>query len=560
MSVDDHQGYQHLEAVISLMARPALLLGPDANVVTVNSAFVTRIGKGRSSLVGEAFQASLPRLQQGSFATFVALCAKGDTAQTFSAAFRSDAVALDLVLSPIWVDGRITGYLGQEDMIANTGDLRLKYLMEDGEQGVWDYDTRTRRFVVSNAWRKMRGIRADVPINDDDGAWLARIHPDDREELQQVFYGATRGEATSIDIQYRHRHRDGRWVWIMCHAKIMAWDDRGKPARILGTDTDISQLRENEKDLVHTAEQLRLAIDASGIGVWEFDPNTGTVHWDDTMLEIYGLTDGQNDRSGTSWENHLHPDDLAETVAYSEHCQANGLDFSRDYRIVRPDGSVRYVRSRASLVAVPGQQPKLFGVNFDMTEDHLRAQELEKAKAQLLYDSRHDALTGLANRRLLDETTKVLFSQVRPNHRYAVLHLDLDHFKEVNDTLGHAAGDAVLMSVARRLRRIIGDSGLVCRTGGDEFAILFEDAASIDTLDDVCRSIVEAISTPITFEGHLCKIGVSIGCALGRGPTDDHADIFLKADTALYAAKSAGRNCYRMSTDAVTLSDQVACG
>ena len=321
-------------------------------------------------------------------------------------------------------------------------------------------------------------------------------------------------------------------------AKVVAYFGQADPA--------VGIPQKGNSETAQLAKQLRLAIDAADTGVWEFDPNTGRAHWDDRILEIYGLDDNQNDRPGTLWGTYLHPDDRAEMTAYSDECLQKGLEFQCDYRVVRPDGEVRHIRSHASRTPTPGGQPKLIGVNIDVTEDYLRAKEVEQAKIQLQYDSRHDALTGLANRRLLDLATIALRKNENHPTGYAVLHLDLDHFKHVNDTLGHAAGDAVLCAVSQRLTDVIGDAGLVCRIGGDEFAVLFETAPSRNEIDGICNHIIRSVSNPIDYEGNRCKIGVSIGCAFGHVTAQESREIFLCADEALYNAKAAGRNCYRI--------------
>ena len=150
-------------------------------------------------------------------------------------------------------------------------------------------------------------------------------------------------------------------------------------------------------------------------------------------------------------------DDRDEIVAVAEKALREEGDFLGDFRIVRPNGEVRYIRSAARHVASPGSLGKLLGVNQDVTEDYERAEELEIARQRLEYDSQHDALTGLANRRLLDEHIKTMQGRLDPADEFAVLHIDLDHFKQVNDTLGHAAGDQVLVRVAETFRMLVGD-------------------------------------------------------------------------------------------------------
>lgn len=545
MKCDIHQEFI---AVVNLLKQPAVLLDRNAEIMTCNPAFDQWVGHSANALSGRSFAIYLGDDHQKQFATFLTQCEAADStvAHPLACIFACGAKALHLLVSPLVIDGVVQAYLGQTDPAVSDTNLKLKYLVEHLDQGVWEYYPLEDRFLASPKWYQLRGLSPDPEIKLAQRQWTDDIHPDDRAALQSVFGGQTRGEEESINIQYRHWHAAGRWVWIMCNAKIVAFENDGVPSRIVGTDTDITQAKEYEGDMVQLAEKLRLAIDAAGIGVWEFDPNVGTVHWDDKMLEMYGLDDNQNNRSGTLWETYLHPDDRADMIAYSEHCLKQGLDFSHDYRVVRPDGEVRHIRSRASQAAVPGASPKLVGVNIDVTDDYRRAKELERAKAQLQYDSRHDALTGLANRRLLDETTATVLARADHTEGYAVLHLDLDHFKHVNDTLGHAAGDAVLREVAQRLKAIIGDAGLVCRIGGDEFAVLFETAPSRDSIGRTCNLIIRALSAPIMYEGYECKIGVSIGCAYGHGSVDASSEIFLRADNALYKAKAAGRNCYRV--------------
>ncbi len=301
----------------------------------------------------------------------------------------------------------------------------------------------------------------------------------------------------------------------------------------------------DKKQLRELAGKLQLAVAASRMGVWEFDERTGSVHWDDRMLEIYGITDGLNERPGHVWEAHIHPDDLEATRAYSEECYANNADFNHDYRIVRDDGAVRHIRSLARSVDTPDKSFKLIGVNIDVTEDYLRAEALETAQRELEFEARQDVLTGLGNRRRLDERTLALFERLSDEDRYCVMHLDLDHFKQVNDTLGHLAGDHVLQSLAMILVCVVGTLGTCFRVGGDEFAVLFEEAPDEDVIVGLCDVLIEQFATPLTFKGEDCSVGVSIGYAFGVGRPQNPSDVFMNADAALYAAKYAGRSSYK---------------
>jgi len=441
-----------------------------------------------------------------------------------------------------------SGYLLQILGDQSLHDPRLRFLMENLVQRVWDYDLRTSVFTASKAWHQLRGLPPDRAIDMANDDWLELVHPDDRDALISALHDQEEGDRQNLVIQYRHVHSDGHWVWILCRASVVESDSDGRPLRIIGTDTDISEAMQNQEAINRLASKLTLAVEASGMGIWEYNPETDQVHWDDRLLEIYGVTDGQNVRSGDMWETYLHPDDYEDTVAYAAECDLYHRDFNRDFRIVRPGGTVRHVRSLARKVNETGM---LIGVNIDVTDDYQRAQELEAARAKLEHDALHDELTGLGNRRALDQAANALFNRIPDEGRYAVMQIDLDHFKTVNDTLGHSAGDFVLRQVAQSLRDIVEPLGRAYRVGGDEFSILFEDAPAKGALNALSEKLIEALSTPMSFEGQSCAVGASVGYAIGKGPPESHSSIFIDADTALYSAKRAGRFTYRAYTDAI---------
>ncbi len=548
MQAQHDQTCQQFLTVVRSMSHYALLLDRAGSVVGHSDRFGRLIQYRCQDLIGRSFLDLLAETDKADCEGFVANCAQmaDGTDANHDVAVVFDSTILNFRVSPLFCHGDLCGFLAQTAPNAAQDLPKLNFLLENLDQGVWDYDVTADEFNVSPAWYRIRGLDPQVDLDRLNRNWLSQIHPDDRDILQEALFTQTQSAHETMLIEYRHIHADGHWVWILCQAKVVEIDEAGKPSRVIGTETDITQSRQTKDKLDELTAKWRLAVDAAGIGVWEFNPATETVHWDDRMLEIYGISDGANTRKSTDWEAHLHPEDQEATVDYAAECTESGADFRRDYRIMRPNGDVRYVRSRAGQFEDSRHGTTLVGVNIDVTEDYTRAQELEKARAQLQHESRHDALTGLGNRRLLDETTALLSSHTQDPSTYAVLHLDLDHFKPVNDRFGHAAGDAVLTTVADRLRHIVGEKGTAFRIGGDEFAVFIPVAPPKDRLDALCGQIILDMNKPITYEGEDCRIGVSIGCALGKGKIGENADVFINADRALYAAKSAGRNCFRM--------------
>jgi len=261
------------------------------------------------------------------------------------------------------------------------------------------------------------------------------------------------------------------------------------------TPTDKAKL-ENDSDLAEIVSKLQLAVEASRMGIWEYDEANQRVHWDDRLLEMYGVTDGQNVRTDDFWDRHIHPDDREKMINHSDNCKRAKSDFEQDFRIIRPDGETRYIRSLARHLETPDKNSRMIGVNIDMTDDHRRAEELKKAQDQIQHDALHDVLTGLGNRRRLDDVVKDLFEKVTAEDEYCIVLLDLDHFKQVNDTLGHLAGDFVLQSVATIFSATIGDLGTAFRVGGDEFAGIFPVAPAEDVIIALCETLVERWDCP----------------------------------------------------------------
>ncbi len=533
--------------LVEVLTQPAAIIDGDCKIFAANEDFCNAFANLRDVSVGDDLAGHLDAHLPRRLATLVRAARRADAGkQRVSVQLPSGPffVSVDCIDSP---DGQAR-YLCQLTPDLAVDSSRLRFLMNHLGQGVWNFDYSGQSLSVSDAWRDIRRYPADFSLKDasDPAWWSDKLHPDDMAHLWATFEDLIEGGADDVDLQYRTKRADGKWIWILCRAKVVTRDSQGAPLQIVGVDTDITSLRAREIAQMELANKLQLAIGVAGIGLWEYDSATTKVHWDDRMLEIYGLDDNLHDRPDNLWETYLHPEDRDRSVAEADRALAEGRDYLGEYRIVRQDGEIRYLRSTARFIKDAGSTGKLLGLNLDITEDKVLAQELEKARALLEHDSRHDALTGLANRRLLDERTQKMLDRLGPDDSFAALHIDLDHFKKVNDTLGHAVGDQVLVHVADTLTALVGDRGLVCRNGGDEFVVLLEGFDSHDDVETLCQDIVETASDPLILRGLLQNFGLSIGAAFGTGGQTDLAEVFINADVALYAAKSAGRSCYKV--------------
>ena len=327
----------------------------------------------------------------------------------------------------------------------------------------------------------------------------------------------------------------------------------------------IQAMSQREIELARLSGRLNLALEVSKIGVWEMDMATGEETWDERTRELYGLSNDDEKLCHDYWLSVLHPDDREQAPEEFYRAIRQGR-YESDYRVILPDGSVRHIRSMGVPFSEPGQPDKVLGVNWDVTADvernedlrrakreaEARNRELEAARTRIEHNALHDSLTGLPNRRYLDEMLQQHASDgYRGSGSIALLHIDLDRFKQINDTLGHATGDAMLIHASRVLRDNCRETDFVARIGGDEFVIVSSAGSSDDRLTSMASRIVSEMRRPVMHEGHECRFGVSIGVAASRARPIDVKQLLINADIALYRAKARGRNRHEFFSEAL---------
>jgi diguanylate cyclase (GGDEF)-like protein len=325
-------------------------------------------------------------------------------------------------------------------------------------------------------------------------------------------------------------------------------------------------LKSREAELRLLSRRLGVALESSQVGVFELDLETRELLWDDRVNALYGLPQDGGSRGYQNWRDALHPDDLRRAEEeYRLACEVTG-NYHSEYRIVTPAGIVRNIRAIGTVYKDASSTPKMVGVNWDVSADvalnenlrlsnrlsEARNAELEAAKAAIEHNALHDSLTGLPNRRYLDEVLKARAEATgRDNGMLALLHIDLDRFKQINDTLGHAAGDAMLVHAAYTLSANAGSDDFVARIGGDEFvvvSIVKDGEASLAALAD---RLIGKMRLPIVYDGHEVRSGISVGIATETGREPDPNRLLINADIALYRAKSRGRNRHEFFTEAL---------
>ncbi|MDO8988157.1 MAG: EAL domain-containing protein [Sideroxyarcus sp.] len=290
-----------------------------------------------------------------------------------------------------------------------------------------------------------------------------------------------------------------------------------------------------------TEERWRHALEGSGDAVWDWKPQTGEFHYSKRFAEMLGYADGDFGNDADHFFGIVHADDeLRLRDELQDFLARNAGHFVSEVRLVCKDGSWKWVLCRGTVTRRDdaGAPILMVGTFSDITL-------LKQHEKQLERIAHYDALTGIPNRVLLaDRLQQALAHTKREGSLLAVCYLDLDAFKLVNDTMGHEAGDTVLIEVTKRIKATIRGDDTVARLGGDEFAVLLLGLGAPEECSASLNRLLEAISQPIEIRNKLFEVSASIGVALY--PRDDHdADTLLRhADQAMYTAKQSGKNRY----------------
>src|SRR5664279_1156580 len=229
----------------------------------------------------------------------------------------------------------ITDQKQTEEALA-ASERRWAFALESAGQGVWEADIANNKVYYSPMWKQIRGFDLDEEVDSNVDAWLARVHPDDRDRIRETLAKQNAGDIPRNVFEYRERHRDGHYIWISSKGAPDAWAPDGSPIRMIGTDTDITQRKLQEKHLRDLTHRLGLALRVSRIGVFERNLKTGKLFWDDRVREIYGVPPRRGALSAADWEQALHPEDAPRLLVSLAYAVKNRSTFRQKYRIIKP--------------------------------------------------------------------------------------------------------------------------------------------------------------------------------------------------------------------------------
>lgn len=407
---------------------------------------------------------------------------------------------------------------------------RLGAILDTIDNVVWSISAKTYETLYLNPAAEQVYGRPAIDFYENPRLFHSIVHPDDRSMLEGILPDLI--DKGSMTLQYRIVRPDGDIRWLDDTVAI-ARNSKGELERFDGVATDITER-------VITEHRLGAILQSIDNVVWSICAKSyETLYLNPAAEHVYGRPASEFYNDPELFLNIVHPDDRSLLEEVLPELIDKGA-MTLQYRIVRPDGDIRWLEDRVTIGGSSKLEPERFdGVATDITER-------KEHESQLNYLANHDALTNLPNRNLLDDRILQAIAQAqRGKHKFGLLLLDLDRFKNINDGYGHIFGDELLLTVAEQLNKSVRESDTVARLGGDEFVILLSPLKTHEEIYPVVRRLLNIFSLPFTIGNTDLYTSTSIGIAVFPDDGSDTDTLLKNADIAMYRAKELGRNGFQ---------------
>lgn len=411
---------------------------------------------------------------------------------------------------------------------------KYRQIVETATEGIWIIDNHDKTTFVNQQMAQMLGYTIEEMMSK---RLFEFIDPQDFNEVEKKLKKRRQGIAETHDFKFRCRNGSELWTIISTNP---LFDEQGNYLGSLGMITDITKRKKMEQALCESETRLEGILTSIQDVVWSTNATfTQTIYLNSAAQIIYGYPLEEFYNNPNIWLKIIHPDDQ-ELIQYHRQVLLETGSTEYHYRIMRPDSRIRWIYTRIRVFYnEAGEVLRVDGIDSDITEK-------KEAEEQLQYNATHDPLTHLPNRILFMDRLEHAIERRkrRSDFSFAVLFLDLDEFKVINDSLGHAIGDQLLQNIALRLQKSLRSDDTLARLGGDEFTILLEDIDDIKDAIKIAKRIHQDLTKPFNLEGQDIFINTSIGIALSMPTYATAAEILRDADTAMYRAKANGKACY----------------
>ncbi len=440
--------------------------------------------------------------------------------------------AIFIILAGLWqynrqINKRLLATAHSKVLVS---EQRLKQALDAVNSGVWEWHERKNNVFAQRVHSMLGYSEALNPISLSQHVSL--IHPDDQDGYQQAWHKFLGSTERTFDYTYRMQHKAGDWLWFRDIGRVTEMDGE-KALRVIGTYSNITETRASKEKARLFGEAFQQTRD----WVVLLDPEQRVIAANQSFTDVFGNMDEylhkpQKHDLGISLSRRRFYVRLLANMTANQHWQGEEL-------VTSPDGTERPTLINVSAVGESDAVEFFVLVFTDITAQ-------KEAEENLRYLANYDALTGLPNRSLLMDRIHHGIDQAKREQRsIALCFIDLDKFKQVNDSLGHDVGDLLLKQIAKRLTSTLRLTDTVARLGGDEFVVLLESYKDDNNVSHVARKMLKAIGEPMELGSHTVSVSPSIGIAMYPEDAADALELLKHSDVAMYYAKDNGRNNFQ---------------
>jgi diguanylate cyclase (GGDEF)-like protein/PAS domain S-box-containing protein len=431
--------------------------------------------------------------------------------------------------------------LRRSEQAHRLSEQRFRDLVDTTDAIVWEAGVEGMHFnLVSANAERLLGYNQQDWFRE--GFWQEHIHPHDREEAISFCCSET-GQQRDHVFEYRFRNKQGETIWLRHMVNVVLQNKQ--PRWLRGVLLDITDQKKAEQQVYESERHFQQLIESlPAIAVQGYDEQRRVIYWNDASTSLYGYSNAE--AIGQLLEDLIIPPEIKEDVIIAhDNWLKNGASIpAGEIELLHKTGDRIPVLSSHVMLSA-GEKQEMYCVDISLAEQ-------KKANEQLARMAHFDSLTQLPNRvTFYDRLAFHMKKASRHQQAVAVFLIDLDHFKETNDTLGHYHGDILLKQTATRLQSCIRDSDTVARLGGDEFTIIIDEVDDLVVVDRIAENILKQMREPFNLNKHRVYVSASIGIAFYPSDADNTDMLLRNADQAMYAAKSKGRNNFVYFTSAM---------
>jgi diguanylate cyclase (GGDEF)-like protein/PAS domain S-box-containing protein len=415
-------------------------------------------------------------------------------------------------------------------------ETRLRAAVEGAGDGVWDWSIQDGKVIFSTPLITMLGYDPHE-FSPNVVEWSSRIHPDDMSSVTHDIQLLINEPGYKYRNEHRLQCKDGSWKWVLDRGMVITRDAAGEPIRAIGTHTDISKQKSIEAALRESEERFRNSFETAAIGMALISVDGRWLKVNHSLCKMLGYTEAE--LLEKTFQDITYKHDLETDLTYLQQLVSGEINnFKLEKRYVSKSEDL--ISVMLSVSAVRDEKGQVIHFVSQIEDITSRKHEDESIRAIAFIDP----LTGLPNRRLfMERLSQTLARAKRYMTQFAVMFIDVDHFKHINDTHGHEVGDSTLKIVAERVQSCLRDTDTVSRFGGDEFVVLLDSVNTTQNVLNIAESIRLRVAETTNIEALGLQVRLSMGISIyDVSHGDDATSLLNKADKALYNAKAAGRN------------------